>query len=88
MTAEAAFAMATKGSQDWAVWNLDDIRMAPYGRSSNRHVSNLIYNGAECLDLWVEGQALRQDGETKTMHESKVLNDLNDAVELYYQDLE
>ena len=88
LTAEAAFAMATKGSQDWAVWNLDDIRMAPYGRSSNRHVSNLIYNGAECLDLWVEGQALRQDGETKTMDESKVLNDLNDAVEIYYQDFE
>jgi hypothetical protein len=38
--------------------------------------------------LWVEGQALRQDGETKTMDESKVLNDLNDAVEIYYQDFE
>ena len=88
LTAEAAFAMATKGSQDWAVWNLDDIRMAPYGRSNNRHIANLIYNGAECLDLWVDGEALRQNGETKTMDESKVLDNLNDAVETYYQNLE
>jgi 5-methylthioadenosine/S-adenosylhomocysteine deaminase len=69
MTARDAFAMATKGSQDWAVWDIDDIRMRPTGRSNNRHITNLLFNGATCLDLWVGGDAVRFDGTTQTLDE-------------------
>ena len=88
LTAANAFAMATAGSRDWAVWNLNDIRMHPVGRSNNRHIANLIYNGAECLDLWVEGKALRRDGMTLTLDEAAVIEELNHAVDDYYRDLE
>jgi 5-methylthioadenosine/S-adenosylhomocysteine deaminase len=88
LLAKDAFAMATKGSKDWAVWNLDDIRMTPYGGSSNRHLSNLIFNGAECLDLWVEGQALMRSGKVSTLDEADVISQLNTAVGSYYEGLE
>jgi hypothetical protein len=88
LTAAAAFAMATAGSKDWAVWNLNNIRMHPVGRSNNRHIANLIYNGAECLDLWVDGKALRRDGITLTLDEEKVIEELNHAVDDYYREIE
>ena len=88
LTAVDAFAMATKGSKDWAVWNLDDIKMSPRGRTNNRHISNLIYNGAQCLDLLVAGKVIRQNGKTLTLDESAIIKDLNQAVETYYQGVE
>lgn len=80
--------MATKGSRDWAVWNMDDVRMHPLGRSNNRHLANLVFNGADCLDLWVNGRALRMNGLTNTLDEAQIINDLDAAVANYYEGIE
>jgi 5-methylthioadenosine/S-adenosylhomocysteine deaminase len=88
LPATDVFEMATKGSSDWAVWNLDDIRMRPFGRSGNRHLANLIFNGADCMDLWVDGQALRMNGVTKTIDEESAWNELDLAVGTYYEGVE
>ena len=80
--------MATKGSQDWVAWDLDDIRMRPLGRSNNRHLANLIYNGGECLDVWVNGRALRKDGITLSLDEKNIIAELDHAVESYYEGVE
>ena len=83
-----AMDLATKGSQDWAVWDLDDVRMRPQGRSNNRHLANLIFNGAECMDLWVNGQALRRDGKSLTLDENAILEEIDEAVSTYYEGVE
>ena len=88
MTANQAFAMATRDSQDWVTWNLDDIRMHPRGRSDNRHLANLVFNGADCMDVWAQGRALRRDGTTLSIDERAAASALNDAVESYYEDVE
>lgn len=88
LPATDVFEMATKGSSDWAVWNLDDIRMRPFGRSGNRHLANLIFNGADCMDLWVDGQALRMNGVTQTIDEESAWNELDLAVGTYYEGVE
>ena len=88
LPAADVFGMATKGSSDWAVWNLDDVRMRPLGRSGNRHLANLIFNGADCMDLWVDGQALRMNGVTQTIDEALAWNELDLAVETYYEGIE
>jgi 5-methylthioadenosine/S-adenosylhomocysteine deaminase len=88
LPANDVFSMATKGSDDWAVWNLNDVRMRPTGRSNNRHLANLIFNGAECLDLWVDGHAVRLDGETRTLDEKQAWVDLERSIESYYEGIE
>ena len=88
MTASQAFAMATKDSQDWVAWNLDDIRMHPRGRSDNRHLANLVFNGTDCLDVWAQGRALRRDGTTLSIDERAAASALNDAIESYYEGVE
>lgn len=88
LPANDAFSMATKGSKDWVAWNLDDIRMRPLGRSNNRHIANLIYNGAECLDMWVNGREIRNDGKTLTLDEKETWTQLDDAVMSYYDGVE
>ena len=88
LPAQDIFKMATKGSQDWVAWNLDDIRMRPLGRSNNRHLANLIYNGGECLDVWVNGRALRKDGLTLSLDEKNIIAELDHAVESYYEGVE
>lgn len=88
LPAKEVFAIATKGSQDWAAWNLDDIRMRPLGASSNRHLSNLIFSGADCLDMVVDGRMLRQDGKTFSIDENKAIDELDAAVSVYYDGLE
>ena len=88
LPAADVFSMATKGSSDWAVWNLDDIRMRPLGRSGNRHLANLIFNGADCMDLWVDGQALRMNGSTQTIDEESAWKELDQAVNTYYEGVE
>lgn len=88
MPANDAFSMATKGSKDWVAWNIDDIRMRPLGRSNNRHIANLIYNGAECLDMWVNGREIRNDGKTLTLNEKETWTQLDDAVMSYYDGVE
>ena len=88
MTANDAFQMATKGSKDWAVWDIDDIRMRPVGRSNNRHITNLLFNGATCLDLWVGGEALRFEGTTRSLDEQQSWMALDEAVQTYYEGVE
>ena len=88
LPAQEIFQMATKGSQDWVAWDLNDIRMRPLGRSNNRHLANLIYNGGQCLDVWVNGQALRKDGITRTLDERKIIDELDEAVHSYYEGVE
>ena len=88
LPAADVFSMATKGSSDWAAWNLDDIRMRPFGRSGNRHLANLIFNGADCMDLWVDGHALRMNGVTQTIDEATAWMELDRAVEIYYEGVE
>ena len=88
LPAQDIFKMATKGSQDWVAWDLDDIRMRPLGRSNNRHLANLIYNGGECLDVWVNGRALRKNGVTLSIDEKNIIAELDHAVESYYEGVE
>ena len=88
LPAKEVFQMATKGSQDWVAWDLDDVRMYPRGRSGNRHLANLVFNGANCLDMWVDGQALRQNGNTNTLDERKAMEDLETSIQSYYEGLE
>jgi Tfp pilus assembly protein PilN len=58
------------------------------GRSGNRHLANLIFNGADCMDLWVDGQALRMNGVTQTIDEATAWMELDQAVETYYEGVE
>ena len=83
-----AMDLATKGSRDWAVWDLEDVRMRPQGRANNRHLANLIFNGADCVDLWVNGTALRRNGTTLTIDEHAVLDEIDEAVATYYEGVE
>ena len=88
LPAKDIFGIATKGSKDWGAWDLDDIRMHPLGRSNNRHLANLVYNGGDCLDVWVDGKALRLNGETKTVDERATIQELDLAVNEYYDGVE
>ncbi|MGB1703959.1 MAG: amidohydrolase family protein [Candidatus Thalassarchaeaceae archaeon] len=84
---EETWDLATKGSQDWVTWDLSDIRMRPFGRDGRRLLSNLIYSGARVLDVFVEGEAVRRDGETLTLDEFIVAEELEQSVSEYFQDL-
>ena len=79
--------LATKDSIDWVTWDLDDVRMRPWGRDSRRLLANLIYSGARCLDVVVGGQALRRDGVTLSVDESAAGSSLEDAVSEYYSQI-
>ena len=79
--------LATRDSIDWVTWDLDDIRMRPYGKNGRRLLSNLIYSGANCLDVFVEGKVLRRNGVTKSLNENKVAKELENAVIDYYSDI-
>ena len=65
LPAQEIFQMATKGSQDWVAWDLNDIRMRPLGRSNNRHLANLIYNGGS---VWTFG-SMDKPCEKTALHE-------------------
>ena len=88
LPAKDVFQMVTKGSKDWVAWDLDDRRMFPRGRSNNRHLANLVFNGATCLDMWVDGTAVRMNGKTTTLDEKLALQELNTSVESYYDGIE
>ena len=79
--------LATRDSIDWVTWDLDDIRMRPYGKNGRRLLSNLIYSGANCLDVFVEGKVLRRNGVTKSLNENEVAKELENAVTDYYSDI-
>ena len=88
LPAKDVFQMITKDSRDWVAWDLEDLRMFPRGRSNNRHIANLVFNGARCLDMWVDGAAVRIDGITQTIDEKLAMQELDAAVESYYEGVE
>jgi len=79
--------LATKDSVDWVTWDLNNIRMRPRGRQSRRILSNLIYSGTSCMDVFVDGFGIRRGGITKTVDESAASMDLEDAAQEYYSGL-
>ena len=79
--------IATKESQDWITWDLNNIRMRPHGKNGERLLANLIYSGADCLDVFVDGNPLRRDGVTLSIDEYKVSLDLELATEEYYSQI-
>ncbi len=79
--------LATRGSSDWVTWDLSDIRMRPRGRGGRRILSNLIYSGAQCMDVFVDGRAIRRDGRTLTLDEEKLAHELEDAAQEYYSEI-
>ena len=79
--------LATRGSSDWVTWDLSDIRMRPRGRGGRRILSNLIYSGAQCVDVFVDGIAIRRGGRTLTLNEGKVAQELEDAAQEYYSEI-
>ena len=79
--------LATRGSSDWVTWDLSDIRMRPRGRGGRRILSNLIYSGAQCMDVFVDGIAIRRDGRTLTLNEEKVAQELEEASQEYYSEI-
>ncbi len=76
--------LATKGSQDWITWDLNDVRLRPTGRSDRRLLANLIYSGGRVLDVFVDGEAIRRDGVTLTIDELASLEALEDSAREYY----
>ena len=84
---EETWQLATKDSVDWVTWDLDDIRMRPWGRDGRRLLANLIYSGARCLDVLVGGQALRRDGVTLSVDEAAAGSALETAVTDYYSEI-
>ncbi|MFI0432487.1 MAG: amidohydrolase family protein [Candidatus Nanopelagicales bacterium] len=76
--------LATKGSQDWVTWDLDDVRMRPMGPDGARLLSNLVYSNAQCVDMWVAGAPVRRQGVTLTLDEADVRDRLEHAVQRYY----
>ena len=81
------YEMAVRGSKDWVTWNLNDIRMRPIGKDGRRLLANLIYSSAECVDMWVDGIALRRNGNTITIDEKNVMVNLEHAIMDYYQNI-
>ena len=79
--------MATKGSQDWVAWNLDDMRMRPHGIDGRRLLANLVYSGTDCLDMWVGGEELRHGGLTLSVDVEATASALEDVVGEYYADI-
>ena len=80
-----SYELGVRGSKDWVAWDLDDIRMRPIGRDGRRLLANLIYNHGNCLDMWVDGRPLRQNGKTLVIDENAVSAELEEAVKTYYQ---
>ncbi len=79
--------LATKDSLDWVTWDLSDIRMRPRGRKGRRILSNLIYSGTSCMDVFVDGTALRRDGKTLTIDEQEVALEIEEAAQEYYSEI-
>ena len=81
------WSLATKGSKDWVTWDINDVRLRPLGTNDRRLLANLIYSGGTCLDVFVEGRALRRDGKTISIDEEIVFNDVEIAAREYYSQI-
>ncbi|MDC3258587.1 amidohydrolase family protein [bacterium] len=79
--------LATKGSKDWITWDLNDIRMRPFGRDGRRLLANLIYSGGQVLDVLVDGEPLRRNGNTLTIDENRTAREIEEVVVDYYAEI-
>jgi 5-methylthioadenosine/S-adenosylhomocysteine deaminase len=79
--------LATKDSKDWITWNLDDIRMRPFGRDGRRLLANVLYSGGSVLDVFVDGEALRRNGVTLTLDEKAAAEAIEVAATDYYSEI-
>ena len=84
---EETWQLATKDSVDWVTWDLDDIRMRPWGRDGRRSRANLIYSGARGREALGGGQALRRDGGTLSVDEAAAGSARETAVSDYYSEI-
>ena len=83
-----AWKLATKDSNDWVAWNLNDTRMRPRGIKNRRLLANLLYSNSDCLDVIVDGNIIRQNGTTKTLDEQQIALKLEEAVAEYYDGID
>lgn len=81
---EETWKLATNKSKDWITWDLDDIKLRPWGKDGSRLLSNLIYSGGNVLDVFVSGEAIRRNGSTLTINEEEIAIKLENTVEDYY----
>ena len=79
--------LATKGSQDWITWDLNDVRLRPTGRDDRRLLANLIYSGGRVLDVFVDGHAIRRDGITLSIDELASIDALEIGAREYYSNV-
>ncbi|MAP43250.1 MAG: chlorohydrolase [Euryarchaeota archaeon] len=79
--------LATKGSQDWITWDLNDVRLRPTGRDDRRLLANLIYSGGRVLDVFVDGHAIRRDGITLSIDEIAAIEALEIGAREYYSNI-
>jgi 5-methylthioadenosine/S-adenosylhomocysteine deaminase len=79
--------LATKGSQDWITWDLNDVRLRPTGRDDRRLLANLIYSGGRVLDVFVDGHAIRRDGITLSIDEIAAIEALENGAREYYSNI-
>ena len=79
--------LATKGSQDWITWDLNDVRLRPTGRDDRRLLANLIYSGGRVLDVFVDGHAIRRDGITLSIDELASIDALEIGAREYYSNI-
>ena len=61
--------------------------MRPFGRDGRRLLANLIYSGGRVLDVLVDGEPLRRDGNTLTIDESRTAREIEEAVVDYYAEI-
>ena len=81
---EETWKLATNKSKDWITWDLEDIRLRPWGKKESRLLSNLLYSGGNILDVFVSGEAVRRNGITLTINEKEIAKELENSVEDYY----
>ena len=81
---EETWKLATNNSKDWITWDLDDIRLRPWGEGGSRLLPNLIYSGGDILDVFVSGNAIRRNGITQTINEREISEELENLVKDYY----
>ena len=81
---EETWKLATNKSKDWITWDLEDIRLRPWGKKGSRLLSNLLYSGGNILDVFVSGEAVRRNGITLTINEKEIAKELENSVEDYY----
>ncbi len=81
---EETWKLATNKSKDWISWDLEDIRLRPWGESDSRLLSNLLYSGGNILDVFVNGEAVRRNGVTLTINEKEIAKELENSVKDYY----